>query len=191
MDTLRTNCIILNGLTSPPSDMAMPTEEKKRWINWIKEELEQRGIQTLIPNMPAPWQPVYQDWKNEFETLPVHENTILIGRSAAGAFLVRWLGENQQKIKKLILIAPGKKVNSNSEHAHDLYDFDIKAEIKERIGEIVIFTSPEEPFYRQENVGLYKNTLNARVISLPGKGHYVAKDLKSEKLPELLGEILK
>lgn len=192
MNTNNINCIIVNGIISRSSSEIISLEqEQKKWTTWIKEQLEEKGIQTFIPNMPTPWQPIYKDWKKYFEKLAVHEHTILIGRSAAAAFLVRWIGENKQRIKKLILIAPGKNSSSNSQYTQDLYDFEINPNIKEYVGEIIIFTSPEEPHYRQENVLLYKELLNARVVSLQGKGHYVSKDLKSRELPELLEEILK
>jgi predicted alpha/beta hydrolase family esterase len=186
------NCIIIHG--SPQSQAKwVPIGDKKRWITWVKEELEKKGIPTYTPNMPVPWEPVYKDWKEAFEKLPVNENSILIGHSAGGAFLPRWLGENQQRIKKLILVAPGKKMGNypNAEHNRDLYNFEINPEVKDRVGEIIIFTSPEEPAHRQENILLYQELFGAKVVSLPGKGHYTFDDMKTDEFPELLEEILK
>ena len=72
-----------------------------------------------------------------------------------------------------------------------LADFEIDPKIKERVEEIIIFTSPEEPPHRQKNVALYKELLDARVISIPSKGHFVYSDMKTNEFPELLEEILK
>jgi predicted alpha/beta hydrolase family esterase len=171
----------------------VPIGDKKRWITWIKTELEKRGVEAFTPNMPTPWEPVYKDWKNEFEKLPVNQNSILIGHSAGGAFLPRWLGENQRKIKKLILVAPGKNIGNypNAGHNKELYDFEINTNIKDLADEIIIFTSPEEPEHRQKNVSLYKELLDAKVISLPGKGHFTFDEMGTDEFPELLEEILK
>jgi predicted alpha/beta hydrolase family esterase len=105
---------------------------------------------------------------------------------------VRWLGENNQKIRKLILVAPGKKIGSypNAEHNRELYDFKVNPKIKDRVGNIIIFTSPEEPQHRKENVKLYRELLGAEVISLKGKGHFVYQDTGTDKFPELLEIIL-
>ena len=185
------NCIIIHG--SPRSkELWVPIGDKKRWITWIKNELEKRGVETFTPNMPLPWQPVYKDWKAEFEKLPVNSESVLVGHSAGGAFLPRWLGENPQKIKKLILVAPGKKIGSypNAEHNRELYDFEINPQIKEMAGEIIIFTSPEEPPHRKDNVVLYHKLLGGKIISLAGRGHFVYDDMGTDEFPELLDAIL-
>lgn len=192
MDAPQVNCVIIHGSPRSP-DHWVPIGSKKRWITWIKNELENRGIEAFTPNMPVPWQPIYKDWKEELEKLPINENSILIGHSAGGAFLPRWLGETKQKVKKLIIVAPGKNIGTypNAEHNRELYDFEIDPTIKERVGEIVIFTSPEEPPHRQKNIALYRELFDAKVVSLPGRGHFVFDDMKTAEFPELLEEILK
>src|SRR3984957_3096551 len=185
MDDQKTNYIIVHGSPRGP-EFWVPVGDEKRWSTWLKAELEKRGFDVYTPSMPVPWQPVYRDWKEEFEKLPVHENTVLIGHSAGGAFLPRWLGENHKKIKKLILIAPGKKIGDypNAEHNRELYDFEIDPEIKHLPKEgIVIFTSPEEPSHRKENVELYRKLLGARVISLKSKGHFKYDDMGTSEFP--------
>ena len=191
MNPSKSNCIIIHGSPRSPEHW-VPIGSKKRWITWIKEELEKRGIKAFTPNMPIPWQPVYKDWKDEFQKLPINDESILVGHSAGGAFLPRWLGETKQKIKKLILVAPGKNIGTypNAEHNCELYDFEIDPTIKDRVGEIIIFTSPEEPSHRQKNVELYKRLFDAKVISLPGKGHFVLDSMKTDEFPELLEIIL-
>lgn len=192
MDSSKINCIIIHG---SPRDQEhwIPIGDERRWQTWIKRELEKRGIETFTPTMPNPVEPRYADWKEEFEKLPVNENSILIGHNAGGAFLPRWLGENKQKIKKLLLVAPGKYIGTypNAKHNTELYDFEIDPTIKERVGEIVIFTSPEEPPHRQKDIALYKEVFGAQVISLPGRGHFIFSDTKTNEFPELLEEVLK
>jgi predicted alpha/beta hydrolase family esterase len=191
MKTPEINCIIIHG---SPRDKTFwtPIGDPKRWQTWLKHELETRGIKTFVPSMPTPWQPTYKKWKVEFEKFPLNENSILVGHSAGGAFLVRWLGENKQIVKKLILVSPGKKIGNypNAIHNKDLYDFKVNPLVKYAAKEIVIFTSPEEPAHRQENIALYRKILSAKVISLPGRGHYVYKDLGTNEFPELLDVIV-
>ncbi|MCB9806027.1 alpha/beta hydrolase [Candidatus Nomurabacteria bacterium] len=185
------NCIIIHGSPASPEKW-VPIGDKKRWITWTKEELEKRDITTYTPNMPIPWQPIYADWRKEFEKMPINEDTILIGHSAGGAFVVRWLGDTGQKVKKLILVSPGKNIGNypNAEHNKELYDFTINSKIKEQVNEIIIFTSPEEPPHRQENVLIYQNLLGAQVVSLGGRGHYTYDHMGTDEFPELLEEIL-
>lgn len=162
---------------------------KSHWIPWTKNELEKRGIKTFTPNMPIPWKPDYDNWKKEFEKIPVDENTILIGTSAGGAFLVRWVGEKQQKIKKLILLAP-TKTTKKDEFLKKLYDFKIDKNIRNLAEEITIFISNDTE-ERIKAAKLYAKELNGKLIELENKGHFCIWDMGTEEFPELLEEVLR
>ena len=209
--TMRTSdtkptCIIIHGVARS-EELWNSVKNERNWMRWVQDELHKKGIDTWAPHMPRPWSPTYAEWKREFEKMQEkrHE-AILIGHSAGAAFLVRWLGEKideqngrdatsstaQCKIKKLILIAPGK-VNGPgklAEVTRDLYDFVINSRVKDCVLDpdgIVVFTSPEEPAHMQENVRLYKDVLGARVISLANHGHYTLSHMKKADFPELMG----
>ena len=98
------NCIIVHGCPSNREKAMSPKTRTydKHWIPWTKRELEKAGIKTLAPLMPEPWEPVYEKYKKVFDTVPVTENSILIGHSCGCAFLVRWLGDTSKRINKSI-----------------------------------------------------------------------------------------
>ncbi len=187
------NCIIVHGSPKDEASWRPPTD-KNKWMSWIKEELEKVGIKTYTPSMPTPWLPLYKAWKEEFEKTPINKNSILIGHSAGGAFLVRWLSETGQKIKKMILVAPGKILHgAPTEHSRnkELYDFEINPTIKKQVQEIVVITSDNDKPWRIESANLYKKKLSAKLIIIPGKAHFTYKEMGTRELPELLEEILK
>lgn len=163
----------------------------KHWIQWTKKELEARGIPTETPSMPEPWAPDYEKFKEEFEKYPVSENTILIGHSCGCAFLVRWLGETQQKIKKLILVAPWKIPDEGDEEKKKFYAYEIDKTIPERVGEIIIFTSDNEEEDGKKSVEIFHEALGGKVIELTGRGHYTKDDMGTDEFPELLDEVKK
>lgn len=83
------NCIIIYG--SNPRDReklkaGFPFQNKRHWISWLKEKLEEKGIKVFTPLMPENWRVVYENWKKEFEKLPVDEESILVGHSAGAVF---------------------------------------------------------------------------------------------------------
>ncbi|MBI2004073.1 alpha/beta fold hydrolase [Candidatus Pacearchaeota archaeon] len=129
------NCIIVHGKADDEKDKSY----FKHWIPWIKKKLEDRKIKVFTPLMPEPWKPNYNSWKKEFNKYNIDKNTILIGHSCGSAFLVRWLGETKKKIKRLILVAPWKI--SESENEKKFYNYKIDSGIRERVNEIIIFTS--------------------------------------------------
>jgi len=185
------NCIIVHGSPSRDKreDEDYVPENNKHWIPWLRKNLEKRKINVETPLMPAPWRPDYNEWKKEFEKLSINENSILIGHSAGGAFLVRWLGETKKKIKKLILVSASKENSKTSKRIKELCKFNIGNKIKELVGEIIVFTSDDEPSYRKENAAVYGEKLNGKLIMLKGKGHFCKGDGVTE-FPELFDEIL-
>jgi hypothetical protein len=186
------NCVIIHGC-APGEREAMNPEDKNynnHWIPWIKKELEMRGIKTKIPLMPNPSAPNYNAFKKEFKKCTVSENTILIGHSCGTSFLVRWLGESKQKIKKLILVAPWKTFDENDSLRKAFYDYPIDNSIKSRIKEIVLFTADNEAEAGKISLQIFHDAFGGKTISLKRMGHYNLEDTETEKFPELLQEAI-
>ncbi|MDA3837297.1 MAG: hypothetical protein PF542_06790 [Nanoarchaeota archaeon] len=109
-------------------------QNERDWIGWINEELKGRDIECVAPLMPENWAPVYEKWKIEFEKIEFCDDDILVGWSSGGAFLTRWLGENELKFKKLILVAPyieGSKCEEGT--SRNFHYFKIDEHVKERV----------------------------------------------------------
>lgn len=178
-------CLILHGC--PPSpETVLPTE--KRWMNWTAAQLQHQGLNAIAPNMPTPWQPTYADWKREFEKYPVTSNTLLVGHSCGAAFLVHWLLETHTHVKKLILVAPAKIPETETDTRAAMYDFDLPIDASNIADEIVIFTSNDFPRHLQSLV-LYQQSLRPRIVTLENKGHFLIHTMGTPEFPELLAEI--
>lgn len=163
----------------------------KHWIPWIKEQLLALNIEVETPLMPNPWEPVYEAFKKEFEKNEVTEDSILIGHSCGTTFLTRWLGETKQKVAKLILVAPWCIADKDNEARREFYEQPIDESIKERVGEIVMFTADNEYEDGKKSVKVFKEKLGGRIIELKGHGHYMMGDMGTAEFPELLEVILK
>ncbi len=185
------NVIIVHGCPSKdPTAEGKPTTYNQHWMPWVKRELVAEGIPTEVPLMPNPWAPDYQSYKKEFEKYHVSEETVLVGHSCGCAFLVRWLGETKQKIKKLILVAPWKIADKQDNFRTDFYNYPIDRNIKSRVGEIVMFTADDEEDDGKKSLKMYHEALGGKVIELKGRGHYTFDDMKTEIFSELRDEIL-
>jgi hypothetical protein len=186
--------VIVHGI---PGNEERAKDEKtrtydKHWLPWIKEELKKKGIECKIPLMPEPWDPQYEDWKKEFEKIKIDEKDVLIGHSGGCAFLVRWLGESNMKIKKLILVAPWKISSTDfSEGENEMYDFEINGNIKKNVEEIIIFTSDDEEKDGKESAKIYSGNLNGKLVEFKERGHFTSGDMGTNEFPELLEKILK
>jgi len=186
------NCIIVHGCPSSAEsaiDLSKRTYNK-HWIPWLRENLIAAGVKVSVPLMPNPWAPDYEAFKKEFEKYPVAENTVLVGHSCGSAFLVRWLGDSKQKIRKLILVAPWKVPKKDDEFREAFYNYQIDESIKSRAGEIVMFTSDDEDGDGKKSLKIFHEALGGKIIELKGCGHYIFSDMGTEEFPELLREII-
>lgn len=187
------NVIIIHGCPSKQEDLIdIRKMNAKHWIPWVAAELKDKGIEVHTPLMPNSWAPVYEDWKQEIEKIPVDEETILVGHSCGCAFLVRWLSGSKKKIKKLILVASSKipKTNASTE-TRQFYNFEVDSTIKDRVSSIVILIGANEEERVRQSASIYREALGAEIKVIPGKKHFIASDMPTNEFPELLDEILK
>ncbi|MFA5952990.1 MAG: class I tRNA ligase family protein [Candidatus Pacearchaeota archaeon] len=161
----------------------------KHWMPWLKKKLNENKIHSEFPLMPVDVKTTYNDWKKIFDKFEINDESILIGHSRGTAFLVKWLGETKKKVKKLILVAPWKF--ADKKHKETFYDFKIDNEIKNRINEIIIFTSNDEEKDGKNSVKIFYDSLGGKKIELKNHGHFTLEDMKTEEFPELLNEIIK
>ncbi len=159
-----------------------------QWIPWLKKELFKQNIKTIAPIMLQAWILNYEKWKEEFEKIEINKKDILIGHSCGCAFLVRWLGETNTKVKKLILVAPWKIPEEESDK--EFYVYDINDCVKDNIEEIIIFTSNNEDPDGKRSAKIFNEALDAEVIELKNHGHYTLGGMGTEEFPELLEKIL-
>lgn len=186
------NCIIVHGCPSN-AEKAMNPETRtydKHWIPWTKQMLTTLGIPTETPLMPEPWEPSYERFNAEFEKQRVDENTILIGHSCGTTFLLRWLGDSKQKVAKLILVAPWAVADKDDDVRREFYEHPIDPTIKDRVGEIVMFTADDEDPDGKESLKIIHNVIGGKVIELSGRGHYTMGDMGTTEFPELLEELV-
>lgn len=179
--------IILHGC--PPNEQSVLPKEKK-WMNWLVGKLKEKGFDAIAPDFPTSWNPKYSEWKKVFEMYSVTENTLLVGHSCGGAFLVRWLLETGKHVKKLILVAPAKVPETENDTRKDLYNFDLPKDASYIAGEIVIFTSNDLP-HNLKSLELYKKALRPRLVTLENKVHFLYFQMHTNEFPELLVEVIK
>jgi predicted alpha/beta hydrolase family esterase len=184
--------IIVHGMPTKEEYEKAPDQSAQHWLPWLKEELEAQKIATTIPEMPTPYAPVYEQWKDTFERIPRTEETVLVGHSAGGGFLVRWLSENTVTVGKVILVAPWIDPDDiDREHRTDFFDFTIDQNLVAKTDGMTVFISTDDDISMLRTVEeLEKQILNIHIIRKEGMGHFTKDDGMTE-FPELLEEVIK
>lgn len=171
-------------------DASKPSSSNSQWLPWLQKQLVVRGIDTQTPEMLNAYEPNYEIWRKTLENLRPDENTILVGHSCGGGFIVRWLSENNIKVDKVFLVAPW--IDLTKEHIDPkFFDFKIDESLRDKTNGITIIYSDND----YEDVGQTVNFLkgkirNVKLIEMKGMGHFVTEDLGSNEFPALLREIV-
>jgi len=153
--------------------------------------LEQKMNCIITPLMPEPWTPNYKRWKDIIDKLDINQESVLIGHSCGGGFLVRYLGDTKKKVKKLILVAPAIIHSGEYKPLNNLLKFEINPEVKNLVKEIIIFVSNDDNKGILKSVDIFSKNLGGKVINLKGYGHYTMGDMGTTEFPELIKEIIR
>lgn len=187
---LMKNAIIIHGMPSEEQYVAAGRRAADdHWIPWIKERLEREGIETHAPEMPEPYKPVYERWSGVFEALPIGPDTILIGHSCGGGFLVRWLSENKVAVGQVVLVAPW--VDPTKKFAPDFFDFSIDTHLASRTKAITLFISEDDDRDELITCEILATHIEGLVVKrFTDYGHFTLGGMGTNEFPELLEHIL-
>ncbi len=183
--------VIIHGYNDKSEylDINRPAASNDHWIPWIQRQLLLKGIEAQTPEMPGFYEPHYDNWKRMLERFDLNEETILIGHSCGGGFLVRWLSENKVKVGKVVLVAPW--LDPEQEIDPNFFKFDIDSEVAHRTAGLTIMYSIDDQQSVIKSIDILKSKLrDAKFVEFTDKGHFVLDSLKTNEFPELLKEIL-
>lgn len=186
------NAILLHGLPSKEEyyNPDIPSASNHHWFPWLQKQLLNHDIAAQTPEVPNAWKVHYPTWKKEFERYEITPETMLVGHSCGGGFIIRWLSENKDaKVGKVVLVAPWLDVDR--EFTTDFFDFEIDPDLASRTKGLVVFNSDNDEESTQKTAKLIREKIKeVKYREFHNYGHFCLKDLKTEKFPELLGGLI-
>ncbi len=160
-----------------------PSLSNSHWFPWLQKQLSMNGYLTQTPEMPNAYSPVYSDWKKTFEQFSVNSDSILVGHSCGGGFLLRWLSENDVKVDKVVLVAPW--LDPKKEKCPDFFDFEINRNLTTRTN-LSLFSSDNDSESMLETARIVQKHLPEIHLKLfKNYGHFCFSDMKTQEFPEL------
>lgn len=165
-------------------------------------ELEKKGIQVYVPQMPKPEEPRINNWVPYLKEIISNSdsNTYFIGHSIGCQAVVRYLeslGETQ-KIGGAVFVAGFFKRLTNiekddisssvvSEWLGTPINFD---NVKKCINKSIAIFSDDDPYVPIDNQDEFRSMLNSEIIIEHNKGHF-SGTTGTVELPIVLDSILK
>ena len=186
--------IIVHGMPSREDYFSEKNDSQSNshWLPWLQQQLNIEGILSQTPEMPEPYSPDYEKWKSLFGQFTLNRDTILVGHSCGGGFIVRYLSEHSIQVDKVILVAPW--INTKREDNVTMFDdliIDQDLVLKTMNG-LIIFSSTNDDVAIKNSIDtLVASIKNIKVVEFKNYGHFCYADMGIRSFPELLKEILK
>lgn len=190
------NAIIVPGRPDKDEhyDATRPSNSEDHWYSWLKRQLILEDIHAVVIEPPFPFRPRYKEWKKEFERFDITPETMLVGHSCGGGFLVRYLSENKGiKVGQVALVAPWTNPDNDPvSDTADFFNFEIDPGLVARTQGVTVFVSDNDEASVLETVKIIREKVNnINVKEFNGKGHFCTRDLGGTAFPELLEELMK
>lgn len=182
------NALIIHGTAGYPEE---------NWFPWLKKQLEERGYKVIVPQFPTPENQNPEHW---FKTLSSYESsfseeTIIVGHSCGGLFLLRVLEKLNVKIKAAVFVAASVGILPLKHHEVDLPFLEKPLDwekIRKSASHFFVFHSEDDPYICIENGEKIAQEVGTDLIRLKDAGHFNAKssyttfELLLEKLKPIL-----
>jgi predicted alpha/beta hydrolase family esterase len=179
------NAIIFHGTEGYPEE---------NWFPWLKKELEQRGYNVSVPQFPTPPNvpAKISEWWEVLKNYQIDRDTLLIGHSLGGKFLLRVLEKQSQPVKLAAFIGTPIGISPIANNERDnaftgnVFDWN---KIKENAERFIVFQSDTDPYVGLKNGEILAKNLGVKLNFIPNAGHFNAK-AGYTKFPELLNAII-
>jgi predicted alpha/beta hydrolase family esterase len=185
------NAIILHGKPSKERyyDSSFPASSNYYWIPWLQKQLIVKNILTATPEIPNNWIADYPVWLKEFERYDVNSETILIGHSCGGGFLLRFLSEHPEATPSKVVLAAPWLNPKKLEETGDFFNFELDKLLAKRTNLSILYSDDDEQSVLDTVDILHSTYPDVVRQKLHGYGHFY--DARRMEFPELLSFILK
>lgn len=182
------NAIIVPGRPDKEEyyDPKVPTNCTAHWYPWLAKQLQINDVFAVVIDPPKPYSPRYDVWKKEFEKFDLTSETVLVGHSCGGGFLVRWLSENNDKqVGKVVLVAPWINPENNAvSDTADFFDFEIDPDLANRTAGVTIFNSDNDMDTIHKSVQIIRDAVkDVEYKEFQNHGHFCLGDVPEFNMP--------
>ena len=187
------NAIILHGGPSKDEyyDPETPSMSNSHWIPWLQGQLLKHDIAAATPEVPNSYDRNWKVWTKEVERFDITSKTILVGHSTGAGYFIKYLSIHSEiKVGKVVLIAPWLDP-SHDKTKNFFDDFEIDPDFPKRTKGLTIFSSDNDQDSVQKTVEIVRKKVKGiKFREFHNYGHFCFNDMKTEKFPELLEEVL-
>lgn len=164
----------------------------EHWIPWRKAELERvaGGYEVIAPDFPiGKDKQSYNSWKTVLDKFKhkINKNTIFVGRSIAPVFIVKYILENNLKIKALYSVSGFNGFINNSEYdaVNATFLLDEIKDFEKLCRKRICFLAKNDPYVPYYLLDMFSKNIKAKRVLIENAGHFNTES-GYDKFEELL-----
>ena len=180
------NIVFCSGVMPPEMDWENREIYMGGWKYWLQFIMEKdHDIITQIPYFPHAHALLmkYDEWEKVMDFQDINADTVLIGHSAGGGFVLKYLAKHPElKIRQAILVAPW--IDAANEQPFGFYKgFDLSDDVVKQTtkGIDIMISDDDMPDILDSFDKIKQKMSNIRIHEFSGRGHFLTTEL-----PEIL-----
>lgn len=152
---------------------------EENWFPWLKLRIEEKGYQVFVPQFPTPEGQSLEAWEKILETHKnlIGENTIFVGHSLGGIFLLKLLERFPHSVRAAVFVGTPIGINPILNYEKDSsfagFDFDWE-KIRTKSKNFIVFQSDTDPYVGLENGTQLAKQLGVELSFVSNAGHFNA-----------------
>lgn len=176
------HAIILHGTLGSPDG---------NWFQWLKAQLEAKGLQVWLPVLPHAEQPSLKEWAEFiYASCPfeINQETLIVGHSSGAILALILAQQNKQPIGGIVCVSVFHDNSLQWKPNNRLFDieFDWQA-IQNNAKKLLFIHSDNDPYVPLEQAQYVADNCDAELITIPGQGHFNLEQSEGYKeFPQLL-----
>lgn len=166
------------------------------WRPWLKVELQKRGYEVLVPEMPDTHTPVIEKWVTKLAEVigTPDKDTYFIGHSIGCQTILRYLETIDTPVGGAVFVAgwfnlANMETEEEKKTAEPWINRPINLEkVKQILPKSTLIISDNDPYNCFEENNKKFEELGSKIMVLPNAGHITAEDGFTE-LPQVIDEL--
>lgn len=120
------------------------------WFKWLKSELESKGLEVWLPNLPRAEQPSLKEWATfVLANCPfvIDQNTLIIGHSSGAILALILAQQNPTPVSAVVAISAFHDNSLNWEPNNRLFDKEFNwHDIRKNASKLLFVHSDNDPY---------------------------------------------
>jgi len=177
--------LILHGTMGSPAG---------NWFQWLKTELESKGLTVWLPQLPHPEQPSLHaeaDFVHANCPFPIDEETLIVGHSSGAILALILAQENTAKVGCIVAVSVFHDNSLKWDANNSLFDVPFNWEAIQNNTEKLLFVhSDTDPYVPLEQAKYVADNCKAELLVIPKQGHFNLEQSEGYKAFPKLVEIM-